>query len=121
MTGNATYTVIVTDANGCTDTLDIFVDSYVGIGDVENDGKLELIVFPNPTESGDFFIQLNGNWNGEVRIDMVDARGRLVYSHSTIEEMVEVQIENLQMGTYFIRARDENENILTTRLVKVTK
>jgi hypothetical protein len=121
LVGNTTYSVVVTNAIGCTDTLDVFVDSYVGIGDVENDGELEIVVYPNPTVDGDFSIQLNGKWNGEVKIDMVDSRGRLIYSTVTSEEIVSVKIEGLLLGTYFIRAKDEKDNVLTTRLVKVTK
>lgn len=111
------FAVIVTE-NGCSDTSDC-VSSSVGLNPIAIDLDLEINVFPNPTTNGNFSIQLIGDWNGEVKIEMVDIRGRLIYSKSTSEKILAVEIEDLASGTYFIKARDEKDNILTTRLVTV--
>ena len=78
-----------------------------------------MIVFPNPTTSGNFSIELKGAWEGEVAIEMVDIRGRLIYKKTTTDKILAVELEELTTGTYFIRARDEQDNVLTTRLVTV--
>ncbi|MDX2361589.1 MAG: HYR domain-containing protein [Crocinitomicaceae bacterium] len=119
LAGNVTYTVIVTDNNGCKDTLDVFVNSFVGISDINGDEAPTLVIFPNPTNDGKFSVQMNGAWTGEVTIEMVDSRGRLIYSEITSEEVLEVDLEHLEDGTYFIVARDEQDTVLTTRLVTV--
>jgi hypothetical protein len=114
-----TYTVVVTDVNGCVDSLDVFVDSFVGIDNVEGESGLDLVIFPNPTTDGNFSVQLNGQWVGEVRVELVDSRGRLIHSEMTSDKLVAFELEELQHGTYFIQARDEQNNVLTRRLVTV--
>jgi hypothetical protein len=111
------FAVIITQ-DGCSDT-SACVPSTVGLDPLANDSGLEIIVFPNPSTNGNFSIQLNGEWNGEVKIELVDTRGRLVYSETTIDKLVEVKLERLLTGTYFVNAKDEQGNILTTRLVTV--
>jgi hypothetical protein len=116
-TYGSNFAVIITQ-DGCSDT-STCVASTVGLDPLANDSGLELIVFPNPSTNGNFSIQLNGEWNGEVKIELVDTRGRLVYSEITIDKLVEVKLERLLTGTYFVNAKDEQGNILTTRLVTV--
>jgi hypothetical protein len=116
-TYGSNFAVIITQ-DGCSDT-STCVASTVGLDPLANDSGLELIVFPNPSTNGNFSIQLNGEWNGEVKIELVDTRGRLVYSETTIDKLVEVKLERLLTGTYFVNAKDEQGNILTTRLVTV--
>ncbi|NRA12710.1 MAG: hypothetical protein HRT57_12205 [Crocinitomicaceae bacterium] len=50
---------------------------------------------------------------------MVDTRGRLIYSKTTTEKLLSAELDNLRSGTYFVRAKDELDTILITRLVTV--
>jgi len=109
---------VIINQNGCIDTSDC-VNSTVGIDDLDDLSSLGMFVYPNPTTDGDFFIKLDGQWAGEITIKMIDTRGRLVYSTVTMDKLLPVHIEQLQHGTYFIEARDEEDNVLTRRLVTI--
>ena len=111
------FAVIITQ-NGCADT-SACVNSTVGLDDLNGVTSLNLVIFPNPTTDGNFFIKLDGEWVGEVTLEMIDARGRLIYTEVTTNELVGVKIDDLQHGTYFIEARDEQDNVLTRRLVTI--
>ena len=50
---------------------------------------------------------------------MVDTRGRLIYKDLTSDKVLKVQLSDLEPGIYYVRAMDEDSNILTTRLVTV--
>jgi len=69
-----TYTVTVTDANGCTNTADVVVSSQVGISD---NFSMNWSVYPNPTE-GLFTITFDNNLNGVVNV--LDVSGRVIHS-----------------------------------------
>ncbi|MFT6922569.1 MAG: hypothetical protein ACJA1C_001575 [Crocinitomicaceae bacterium] len=116
-TYGSNFAVIITQ-NGCSDT-SACVASTVGIDPINIELGLELMVFPNPSTNGHFSIELKGEWSGEVVVELVDLRGRLVYSNTTIDKLLKVELDDLQTGTYFINAKDEAGNVLTTRLVTV--
>lgn len=116
LAGNMNYTVIVTDANGCTDTLVVYLPSVVGIEELSN--AYEVYVYPNPN-SGSFFVTVD-KYEGEVRIDVVDVAGKLVYSSMDVaknSEAIPVNIEKVANGMYFISVNTaEFEH--STRVIK---
>ena len=116
-TYGSNFAVIITQ-NGCSDT-SACVASTVGINPIDIDFNLELVVFPNPSTNGNFSIELKGEWNGEVEIELVDTRGRLIYKELTTNKVLKVKLNDLETGTYYVRAIDEDDNTLITRLVTV--
>ena len=76
VTTTATYSVTVTDANGCTgaDTINVQftvgVNSYAAIGDI--------LVYPNPVH--DLLTVSLGNNAAEVSVELIDAMGRVVWA-----------------------------------------
>lgn len=94
-----TYTVVVTDANGCTFQItDIFVDSSVGL--LEN--GYSFSIYPNPS-NGTFKLELL-NFDDAVELSIVDVTGRLVYQSRLSQNTIfDIDIENKAAGTYFVR------------------
>ena len=116
LAGNTTYTVTITDANGCTFTLDVFVGSVVSITEMEN--PMGVNVYPNPN-SGQFYVSFD-HFEGDVRIDVVDIAGRLVYQSYQLvnsESKVGVDITNTAAGAYSINVIS-GEATFSTRMIK---
>jgi hypothetical protein len=90
---NGEYAVIVTLANGCSDTSDCVSVGDLSVGEFEKD---EALVYPNPTDGYlRFVLPVN-----EVSLTVLDQNGRelirdVVYSN----ELVEWKLES---GIYFV-------------------
>ena len=107
------YTVVVTDTNGCWSTLTITVGSQLGL---EDNLLSTFNVYPNPTD-GLIYIQpltvIGNNVTGQI----LDASGRLV---STItfngDQIVEVDLSGIERGIYFINITVD-DNTATTKII----
>ena len=83
-----TYSVIVVDANGCMDSLEVIVDSELGI---DPSVQPELVLYPNPT---------NGQVSFSAKVQLVtvfDPLGQLVLSE---ENTTSVDLSNQAPGLY---------------------
>ena len=107
-----TYTVTVTDANGCTATGSTTVTATYRIEELK-----ELTLLPNPT-SGIFQVQLTLTTPQPVRIHVLDITGRQVY-RSEVQSgssNFEFDMSTHPPGVYLLKIAIGNE-ILTRRLV----
>ncbi|MCH2044518.1 MAG: right-handed parallel beta-helix repeat-containing protein [Saprospiraceae bacterium] len=95
----ATYTVVVTDANGCTADANYTVNYEIPIGTAVEDveGLQSLRVFPNPTNAN-VWIALELSEMTEVKVDLFDAAGRQLQSLSP--EMTAAHTFELNMADY---------------------
>jgi photosystem II stability/assembly factor-like uncharacterized protein len=101
------YTVTGQDVNGCFNTAvsNLVVMVCEGIGKFEISRNSSFSVFPNPTK-GKVNIKCRQELHGQVKADVVDAEGRIVSHqslHFTSEDGAEINLANLQSGTYLIR------------------
>lgn len=110
-----TYSVLVTNANGCSNLSDPFTS--VGIEEAELGFAWEI--FPNPS-SGEFMVRFEtqGSISGELTVE--DAAGRIVYretlsNHSGIFEK-RIALENAQSAVYNVSIH-ANGSSVTRRLV----
>ena len=68
-----TYTVEVTDANGCSTT-----ESFNITTDIRELGAgITATVFPNPSQ-GEFVVDIQGGFQGAMQYQIVDAQGRMI-------------------------------------------
>lgn len=98
------YTVIVTSASGCTDTLVIFIDhdnSSIGLDELNGEWLIDL--YPNPTMDE---VTLNYNFFGadDVILTMTNALGEVVRDQSfgKSKGKLEMGLTDLESGVYFI-------------------
>jgi hypothetical protein len=110
------YSVTVTDANGCTVT-----ESFdVTVGVVELTGGISLNIFPNPS-NGLFFLNIDGLSGQNVNWQVTDARGRFVMGKESINnagfvrELVELTVSS--NGMYFLQVNIGGE-VANFRMVK---
>src|SRR5690606_20198825 len=99
-----TYTVTITDMNGCTGTYSIMVNTYLGMEDETATGNVSI--YPNPS-NGNFNISVTGFEGGDISFEIIDMSGRVLYLQKTAQASGDVvmpfQLGNLPSGTYFVR------------------
>jgi len=115
-TANTSYTVIGTSSvTGCMGVIsvNIVVDPCTGIKQsmVKNSG---FKVFPNPT-SGDLTIELDNGLNKTIEIS--DVTGRLVLSNTSSKDKVNVNINHLANGVYYVKVLSNN----AVEVIKIVK
>lgn len=103
------YTVTVTDANGCTETLDVEVWSALALNELEN---AALVIYPNPSIDGNFHVSSDIEIVG---IEVFDAVGRMVALPVNVANG-DVDGTQLATGNYTVRVTT-TQAILTKTLV----
>lgn len=115
---NGTYSVTVTDANGCTSVTTVTV-VVVGLNNIANLSKVSL--FPNPTKAN-VFVELELVENARVQINITNSIGQLVISKELTNvqsEKVELNTSTLTSGVYMVQFTIGTE--LVTRKLIVSK
>ncbi len=107
------YSVMVTDAGGCTSTSSVLHVSLVGIE--EEDGLLSFNIYPNPV-SDNFSIQIQAKKQGKLTVSIYDAIGRKVFFDAVLlsskEQTFNYRTENITAGMYFLHVTFENRKWL---------
>ena len=107
-TQNGAYTVVTTDANGCTAVSSIFAMTTVGVSSISlQDG---LSIFPNPSND---MVSISGQASvSNLDLKLFSATGQVVNSTnaSVIGGLfkVELNISNLSKGVYFLQVTSNN-------------
>lgn len=106
---NGSYTVVVTDSNGCQATSDPHIVANVGINGIESD---EIInVFPNPS-NGSFRIETGGEILNNLKI--FDLIGQLIYASDAPPSVLCLNNE----GVFTLRIETKNQVIIKKLLIK---
>ncbi len=100
-TQNGLYSVIITDANGCSNESDDVSVNGVGITDVSS--SLGVTVNPNPS-TGMFFIS-TGNFKGTFAITILDMAGREVMTQTVNGQLQQYPLDMSMVGdgVYILR------------------
>jgi photosystem II stability/assembly factor-like uncharacterized protein/PKD repeat protein len=112
---NGTYTVAVTDKNGCQTTSLPLVVTLVGIDSYSLTDQ-HILVYPNPSQ-GTLNIDIE-SVSKEVSIKLSDVLGQLVYAQQNLEknnlssQTFTVKVDQIQTGIYFLRIKIGEESFL---------
>lgn len=113
--GTTTYTVIGTNADGCTNTVTIVQQVFACLGVNEQSGALSgLNVYPNPN-NGNFSVELRNGLSKTV--DVVDVTGRVIMTSNSSEDLMQINISQLANGIYYVKVKSNN----TVEVLKVVK
>ncbi|MFT5166269.1 MAG: glucose/arabinose dehydrogenase [Saprospiraceae bacterium] len=115
-TGTGNYMLVVTTANGCTYTSEVFF----GVLGLEDLASFEAFsVNPNPF-TDELTLSMEVNSSTEVSIQVVDITGKIIFSKEatlvgTTKETL--QLSDLSTGVYFIHLKT-TEGTITRKVVK---
>ncbi len=102
-----TYTVIVTNSLGCTDTLTVVVGNSNSVGIDGDKDEWMVDIYPNPTM--DQFV-LNYNFNGSDNVTMtINSLTGQVVRRRTISNgkgTLQMNVSDLESGVYWVRLTD---------------
>lgn len=110
------YTVIITDANGCTATSTVTVDESVSTTNI--DYVTNLSIYPNPT-NGQVRIDLELSRNADVAVSIYTVTGVLVEDFgksNTAKQTHQVDLSNYAAGMYLVRFVVDNK-VVTKKLI----
>jgi len=108
---NGSYAVIVTNANGCTDTSNCVVVDQVGI---YFPASAEIALYPNPTSD---FVTLTLPAEDGAMAYVYDAQGKLIFQVNNAKNGQQFDLSRLSTGVYTFRVTLNN----LTHIEKVVK
>ncbi|MFW6302927.1 MAG: T9SS type A sorting domain-containing protein [Bacteroidales bacterium] len=111
--GDFTFSVSVTDANGCQDSdeIDVHVEDVSGIASA---GLKAVSVYPNPS-SGSIIITAPA----QSEIEIIDLSGKVIMvRNSESSESTSVDLSKLDAGMYYIRITNSDEFIMKKVMLK---
>ncbi|WP_070138458.1 T9SS type A sorting domain-containing protein [Crocinitomix algicola] len=107
-----TYTVVVTDANGCTEEIMVNVLNTASIEETTFAG---LNVYPNPT-NGAFQIALQDVSNSTFNVTIFNILGEVVLAQELVNATTSIEAGVLESGVYLVEIATEGQT-KTVRLV----
>ena len=112
-TENGEYSVIVTDDQECSVTID-FIVTELGLFDLEDSG---IKLYPNPA-TDKLYLEANNTYN-ELNIEVVNVIGEVVLVPKNIHsgDIIEFNIEDLSSGIYYLKV-SSNQDFVTIPWVK---
>ena len=91
------YSVVVVDANDCADTLELEIDSTVGVLDVDN-GPAWLVSLDGASHLLTVYADMPFN-----NVELLDASGRILHSNSKLGQSASMDVGSLASGAYLVR------------------
>ena len=107
------YTVMISDANGCTATSLPVVIVKTGIAEIINEN---IKVYPNPLQDGNWNLEVGSTLLGST-VEIFDDNGRLVYKAKVKNEKTEIEL-NVASGIYMLKISAEQKSI-AVKLLKL--
>ena len=122
------YTLSVKDTNACGESAARSMTvsnchSYIAFSADSSDiTNLDILLYPNPS-LGTFNIEYNSVIKSQLKIEMYDVLGKLVFEKSeTIvegENVFRYNEEGVQKGSYFIKLTDEQNKMFISKILVV--
>jgi hypothetical protein len=113
-TQSGNYSVIGTDANGCTAASN---QKYLSTTGVENIGADNFVkVYPNPLSGGNWQLEVSSDWVGGI-VEIYDAAGKLSFKTEVRSLKSEIAL-NLAQGVYLLKITS-NDRSLVKKLIKL--
>lgn len=117
ITQSGTYSVEVTDVNGCSTMSNPFSATYTGLEDLP--GKVQFKVFPVPSE-GEVHLHLDAMERGDYLIELTNVIGEVIYTERMKDFsgkfMHTLALSEYGTGVYFVRLQSSG-HALTRKVI----
>ncbi|MCG8329438.1 MAG: T9SS type A sorting domain-containing protein [Chitinophagales bacterium] len=116
--GAGTYTIIVTDANGCVSTEEVILDEVTSVSDLA--AQLAVSIYPNPVTDL-LVIADKGKFQQAVNLSLYNGVGAQIYSQlwePTVSREERIDMSMLPAGVYWLKLSHETAN-KTYRIMKL--
>ncbi len=113
-----TFTVVVTDANFCSDSISVIISSPVGIEETQSINV--FTIFPNPT-SGIFTVETNSRDNETILLRIFNSLGKMIYDkevYATKNFKYEVDLTGNATGIYLFQMTDNKSTEIQRLIMK---
>jgi hypothetical protein len=104
--GDSTYSVVISDTNGCVKTAKIYVASTVGLLTSEMNS---IQIYPNPTD-GVLFIKTDNLIKSVSIVDIYGKVCEMKQGDVTVNSFSSIDVSTFESGVYFLRVETEFEN-----------
>ncbi len=115
----STYSVSVTDANGCMATASVTISQPISL--VENNAtSFGVRLFPNPAaDAATLSVELKAT--AELRVEMLNVAGQQIYNFSAVQTEgtanYTLPVAEMAAGVYFVRIKAGNETAVQRLIV----
>lgn len=97
-----TYTIKLTDANNCKDTIVFTISEPVGLPEISSDAL--FLMYPNPANS---WVELVFTNISNRKISITDGQGKTWLLFTSTQRNERLDVSSLSPGLYFIKLEDE--------------
>jgi hypothetical protein len=113
---SGTYSVTVTDQNGCTASASTTLSSPTSV--IEAD-QIQISVFPNPTQTN-FQVHLKQTKEESIRFTLTDVLGRTLktFDKNGVDIQLTIEMDEFSAGNYFLSLQSGTRN-QTIKLVYI--
>lgn len=115
-TEGGSYTVAITDANGCTTISNPINIIRTGIG-LAVEGSSNIIIYPNPSKNGNWMIISDAAW-GNSQYEVYDVNGRLITAGKITSTNTQITTDVCE-GVYLLLIQNSTQSI--TKKLVITK
>jgi len=111
-----TYSVTVTDGNGCAHSESVTLGVANSSQNIERDNAIK--VFPNPSKNY-FFIELGHDEQLPTNISLYDIHGKLIKQNNFVhqDKLIRIDVDNIVSGTYLVQIQFEDGYSLAKRVM----
>ncbi len=113
-TQNGNYTVLLTDARGCSGISSVY--NVINTDIRSNIQNGEITTYPNPS-SGLFHFKRSINSRVQSKVEVWNSLGKIVYSESNFNMNEAIDLSNETQGIYFMQISDGSK-VQTFKLIK---
>mgnify|MGYP006099570001 FL=1 len=115
--GQVVYTTNTANSGSLAQGVQQAYEISTSVGIEVTEINLELVAYPNPTNS---LLTLNiGNYNNEKLIyQLYDIQGMLLDSKQVVNSSTTINAQKLSVGTYLLNVLDNNSLIKTFRIIR---
>lgn len=104
------YCCVVTDNNGCSQTVCVDIKSTTGITTIKS-GNGQISVYPNPS-NGKFIFEIANNESGNTTLEVYNVLGQTVFSQSNHNAQFTINLINQSDGIYFYRVLKQDGSLI---------